>query len=194
MNRNGRQPDRHLIDGREMTVQEIADMLGVTKLALQGRRSRLGRPSYQTVVNMYRENCFGHYHDRSARYMVDGQWMTRKQIAEMLDISLSTLANWLCDNKGKSIADAVAWYRLYQTGERKRHHGQGGRKPKLYRVGSKTYSVPQVARMFGVTNSSVTFVLKHRNGDMAATIRHYKDRETRRTQKAEKDIMSILGF
>jgi hypothetical protein len=48
--------------------------------------------------------------------------------------------------------------------------------------------------MFGVANSSVTFVLKHRNGDMAATIRHYKDREIRRMQKAEKDIMSILGF
>jgi len=43
MNRKGRKPDRHLIDGREMTVQEIADMLGITKLALQGRRSRLGR-------------------------------------------------------------------------------------------------------------------------------------------------------
>jgi len=145
-------------------------------------------------VNMYRENCFGHYHDRSARYMVDGKWMTRKQIAGMLGISPSTLSNWLCDNKDKSIADAVAWFRMYQTGERKRHHGQGGRKPKLYRVGDKTYSMSQVARMFGVANSSVTFVLKHRNGDMAATIQHYRDRENRRARKAEKDIMSILGF
>lgn len=169
-------------------------MLEITKKALQGRRSRLGRPSYQTVVNMYRENCFGHYHDRSPRHMVDGQWMTRKQIAGMLAISPSTLANWLCDNKGKSIADAVAWFRQYQTGERKRYHGQGGRKPKLYRVGSKTYSVPQVARMFGVSLTSVRFVLKHRDGDMAATIRHYKDRENRKRQKAERDIMSILGF
>ena len=194
MSRKVRQPDRHLIDGREMTVQEIADMLGVTKLALQMRRSRLGRPSYQTVVNMYRENCFGNYHNRSARYMVDGKWMTRKQIAGMLEISPNTLANWLYQNKGKSIADAVTWFRQYQTGERKRYHGQGGRKPKLYRVGSKAYSVSQVARMFGVANSSVTFVLKRRNGDMAATIRHYKDRETRRAQKAEKAIMSILGF
>lgn len=187
-----KQPERHLIDGREMTVQEIADMLGVTKMALQGRRSRLGRPTYQTIVNMYRENQFGSDRDRSARYMVDGKWLTRKQIAGMLGISPNTLTNWLCDNKSKSIADAVAWFRMYQTGERKRHHGQGGAKPILYRVGRKTYSVPQVARMFGVSHTSVSFVLKHRNGDMAATIQHYKERENRKRQKAEKDILAIL--
>lgn len=190
--RKVRQPERHLVDGREMTVQEIADMLGVTKMALQGRRSRLGGPSYQVVVNMYRENQFGNDRDRSARYMVDGRWMSRRQIAGMLGISPRTLTNWLCDNKGKSIADAVAWFRMYQTGERKRHHGQGGRKPVLYRVGRQEYSVPQVARMFGVSHTAVAFVLKHRNGDMAATIRHYKERETQRKRKAEQDILAII--
>ncbi len=189
-----KQPERYLIDGREMTVQEIADMLGVTKMALQQRRSSLGRPTYQTIVNMYRENCFGNAGDRSPRYMVDGKWMTQKQIAGMLGISTSTLSNWLCDNKGKSISDAVAWFRMYQTGERKRHHGQGGAKPILYRVGRKEYSVPQVARMFGVSHTSVSFVLKHRNGDMTATIRHYKEREARQKRKAEKAIMEILEF
>lgn len=189
-----KQPERHLIDGREMTVQEIADMLGVTKMALQQRRSSLGRPTYQTIVNMYRENQFGTDHDRSARYMVDGKWMTRKQIAGMLGISTSTLTNWLYDNKGKSLLDAVEHYRRYLTGELNRHYARGGAKPILYRVGRKTYSVPQVARMFGVSHTSVSFVLKHRNGDMAATIQHYKERENRKRQKAEKDIMSILGF
>ena len=190
----GKKPELHRIDEREMTVQEIADMLGITKNALQGRRSRLGRPTYQVVVNMYRENQFGSTHDRSARYMVDGKWMTRKQIAEMLEISPKTLDNWLYANKGKDIGDAVAWFRQYQTGERKRHHGQGGRNPKLYRVGRKAYSVPQVARMFGVTHTSVAFVLKHRNGDMAATIRHYKEREARMKRRAEQAILGILGF
>lgn len=187
-----KQPERHLIDGREMTVQEIADMLGVTKMALQQRRSSLGGPSYQTIVNMYRENQFGSDRDRSARYMVDGKWMNRKQIAGMLGISTSTLTNWLCDNKGKSLLDAVEHYRRYQTGELNRHYARGGAKPILYRVGRKTYSVPQVARMFGVSHQSVCYVLKHRNGDMAATIQHYKERETRRTQKAERDILAIL--
>ncbi len=190
----GKKPELHRIDEREMTVQEIADMLGITKNALQGRRSRLGLPTYQVVVNMYRENCFGTDHDRSARYMVDGKWQTRKQIAEMLEISPKTLDNWLYANKGKDIGDAVAWFRQYQTGERKRHHGQGGRKPTLYRVGRKAYSVPQVARMFGVTHTSVAFVLKRRNGDMAATIQHYKEREARMKRRAEQAIMGILGF
>ena len=190
----GKKPELHRIDEREMTVQEIADMLGVTKNALQQRRSSLGRPTYQAVVNMYRENQFGNNHDRSARYIVDGKWMTRKQIAGMLGISPSTLTNWLYTNKGKDIGDAVAWFRQYQTGERKRHHGQGGRKPKLYRVWRKAYSVPQVARMFGVTHTSVAFVLKHRNGDMAATIRHYTEREARMKRRAEQAILGILGF
>ena len=190
----GKKPELHPIDEREMTVQEIADMLGVTKNALQGRRSRLGLPTYQVVVNMYRENQFGSAHDRSARYMVDGKWQTRKQIAEMLEISPKTLDNWLYANKDKDIGGAVAWFRQYQTGERKRHHGQGGRKPTLYRVGRKAYSVPQVARMFGVTHTSVAFVLKRRNGDMAATIQHYKEREARMKRRAEGQILEILGF
>lgn len=191
MSRGGKKPELHAVDGREMTVQEIADMLGITKNALYERRSKLGRPSYQAVVNMYRENQFGNTRDRSARHLVDGRWMSRRQIAGMLGISIKTLSQWLYVNRGKSMTDAVAHYRQYQTGERKRHHGQGGRKPVLYRVGRQEYSVPQVARMFGVSHTSVSFVLKRRDGDMAATLRHYREREARR---AEKKIMEILGF
>ena len=64
----------------------------------------------------------------------------------------------------------------------------------MYRAGWREYSVPQVARMFGVSHTSVSFVLKHRNGDMAAALRHYREREARQKRKAEKAIMEILGF
>lgn len=183
-----------MIDGREMTVAEIAGMLGITQYALENRRSRLGRPSYQVIVNMYRENQFGNTHDRSPRHMVEGQWMSRKQIAQMLGITTHTLANWLYTHPKQDMRAAISYYRQRQTGELKRGHGTDGRPPKLYRVGKRMISVPQVMRMFGVSHSAVHYVLKKRGGDMAATIRHYRELETRRKRKAEKEIMNILGF
>ncbi len=194
MSRGGRKPVRHMIDGREMTVAEIADMLGITQGALESRRSKLGRPSYQVIVNMYRENQFGNAHDRSPRHMVDGQWMSRKQIAQMLGVTPHTLANWLYTHPKQDMRAAISYYRQRQTDELKRGHGTDGRPPRLYKVGKRMISVPQVMRMFGVCHSAVHYVLKKRGGDMAATIRHYREREARRKRKAEKEIMRILGF
>ena len=193
MSRKHRQPARHPLDGKEMTAPEIAGMLGISLNTLYSRRSQLGGASYQVVVDTYRANLFGNYEDRSPRYMVDGRWMSRRQIADMLGISRQTLANWLSEHKGKTVQEAIAWYRGYQTGERKRGHGPG-RPGALYRAGRRTYTVSQVARMFGVTRTSVENVLKRRGGDMAATIRHYREREDKRKRMAEAEIMRILGF
>ena len=184
---------RHMVDGRDMTPPEIAGMLGISLNTLYSRRSQLGGASYQAVTDMYRANLFGNYADRSPRYMVDGQWMSRRQIAAMLGISRHTLANWFSKHKGKTVQDAIAYYRGYQTGERKRGHGDG-RPPILYRAGRKEYSVSQVARMFGVARTSGENVLKRRGGDMAATIRHYREREDKRKRMAEAEIMRILGY
>ena len=188
-----KQPERHLIDGREMTVQEIADMLGVTKMALQQRRSSLGRPTFQTIVNMYRENQFGSYRDRSSRYMVDGRWMSRKEICAELGIARITLANWFQRNKGHSLNEAIEHYRKVKSGEIKRGCGPG-RTPVRYRVGRKDWSVPDVARHFGVCAQSVRRVLDTRGGDMSAVLQHYREREEKKKRKAEQQIMDILGF
>ena len=189
---SGRKPfERHLVDGREMTTPEIADMLGITQTALYNRRSELGRgTSYQVIVDMYRANQFGSDHDRSARHMVDGRWMTRAQVAEMLGIRPHTLTCWLCDHKGKALRDAIEYYRqhLQQKGR------GGGQKPAVYRVGNRTYTARQVAQMFGVTRTAVNGALRRRGGDMAATIRHYKEREARKRRNAEQEIMRILGY
>ena len=56
MNPDGKKPELHQVDGRNMTVNEIAEMLGISRLSLQKRRSNLGGASYQTIVNMYRAN------------------------------------------------------------------------------------------------------------------------------------------
>ena len=188
-----RKPALHQVDGQIMTVAEIADMLEVSQNALKTRRNKLGVSSYQAIVNMYRENQFGNTHDRSPRHMVEWQWMSRKQIAQMLGITPHTLANWLYKHPKQDIRAAISYYRQRQTGELKRGHGPG-RPSTLYRVGKRMISVSQVARMFGVNRSSVNAWLKRHGGDMAAALRHYREREARQKRKAAKAIMEILGF
>ena len=193
MNPDGKKPELHQVDGREMTVNEIAAMLGISRMSLLKRRSLLGGMSYQTIVNMYRANQFGSYRDRSPRYMVDGRWMSRKEICEELGIARMTLANWFQRNKGHSLNEAIEHYRKVKSGEIK--HGSGpGRPPVRYRVGRKDWSVPDVARHFGVCAQSVRRVLEVRGGDMAAVIKHYREREEKKKRKAERAIMDILGF
>ncbi|MBQ1789017.1 MAG: hypothetical protein II008_02465 [Oscillospiraceae bacterium] len=193
MNPNGKPPEMHQVDGREMTVNEIAAMLGISRLSLLKRRSNLGGASYQTIVNMYRDNQFGTYHDRSSRYMVDGRWMSRKEICAELGIARMTLANWFQRNKGHSLNEAIEHYRKVKSGEIKRGCGPG-RPPVRYRVGRKDWSVPDVARHFGVCAQSVRRVLEVHGGDMAAVIKHYREREEKKKRKAERAIMDILGF
>lgn len=193
MNPNGKPPELHQVDGRKMTVNEIAEMLGISRMSLQKRRSLLGGASYQIIVNMYRENQFGSYRDRSPRYMVDGRWISRKEICAELGIARMTLANWFQRNKGHSLNEAIDYYRKVKSGEIK--HGSGpGRPPVRYRVGRKDWSVPDVARHFDVCEQSVRRVLEVRGGDMAAVIKHYREREEKKKRKAERAIMDILGF
>jgi uncharacterized protein YjcR len=180
-----------MVDGREMTVAEIAGRLGITKKALQVRRSRLGGASYQTIVNMYRENAIGS--DGCYRYMVDGRWMTTGQIADMLGVKAHTISSWRYQTKG-SMADAIAWFRQLQTGERKRYPGRGGCPPKKYRVRGRDYTVPGVAEKYGVSRQSVHQCLARRGGDMGAVLRFYQDKAKKKQRRAEDELMRILGY
>lgn len=191
MNRNGKPKALHPVDGRMMTVDEIADMLGMTRKALYVRRSRLGGASYQTIVDMYRSNAIGH--DKCFRYLVDGRWMTTRQIAKMLGIEAHTLSSYRWQNKA-SMEEAIAWYRQLQTGERKRNPGVGGRPAIRYRVGNHEYTVSQVAAKFDVKVQTVRKILQRRGGDMGAVLRFYREKDKRARAKAEKEIMRILGY
>ena len=190
MNRMERKPEMHRVDGREMTAVEIAQMLGITKNALRHRRNRLGGISMQAVVNMYRENQFGSYHDRAARYLIDGQWMTRTQIAEKLGVSPVSLSNRRCQ-RGESMAEAVEHFRQWnESGRKKNPLGNGGRPAQQYRVGSRYYTIPGVARKYGVAVPTVRrYVYAH---GMAEALKHYQGRGAQ--ARAEKEIMRILGY
>jgi predicted ArsR family transcriptional regulator len=194
MNRTGRKPDLHLVDGREMTLAEIAGMLGISKNALLCRRNRLGGISMQAVVNMYRENQFGSYHDRAARYRIEGEWLTLTQIAERLGVTAHAISSWRWNNRA-SMEEAVEHFRRWNEGGRKRNpQGLGGRPPKVYVVGNREYTVPGVARKYGKHQTSVRCMLKSRGGDMGKVLACYQAKERRKRARAEREIMRILGY
>ena len=192
------------VDGQMMTTKEIAGMLGITTRALYNRRQRLGKPSYQLVVNIYRQNQFGS--DKCRRYLIERRWLTRGQIAAELKIQPKTISTWRwkhrqSDGTPAPMADAVAYYRQYLTGELKRWHGYGGGRPcKAYPVGAgKTATVPDVMRRFGVSRAAVKSRLYYYGHDMGRVIESYerlaqrqKDRERERLEQAEKDILEII--
>lgn len=177
----------HQIDGRPMTVPEIAQMLGLTPAALQLRRSRLNGASYQVIVDMYRANQFGSYHDRAPRWMVEGRWMTLQDIADMLGIAKHSLINYRVKHPGASIAEAIEYYRTPRS-----RKGVGGRKATVYRVRGKDYTIPQVARRFGVDPQSVRRYVDHHS--MAEALEHYRARQSTREARAHREIMRILGY
>lgn len=183
-----------MVDGRGMTVAEIAQMLGITKNALHCRRTRMGGISYQAIVDMYRENQFGSYYDRAVRYLIEGEWLTQTQIAERLVVKPHTISAWRHDNRA-SMMEAVGHFRRWNEGGHKRNpQGLGGRPPKVYVVGNREYTVPGVARKYGKHVDSVRCMLKSRGGDMGKVLAFYQAKERWKRQRAEKEILRILGY
>lgn len=192
MNRTGRKPDLHMVDGREMTLAEIAGMLGISKSALRCRRNRMGGISYQAIVNMYRDNQFGSDHDRAPRYRIEGEWLTQAQIAERLGVKSHSITVWRYNNRA-GMEEAVEHFRRWNEGGRKRNP-RGGRPAQVYRVGNREYTVPGVARKYGMHPMSVRDMLRSRGGDMGKVLAFYQTKARKRQARAEQQILRILGY
>ena len=207
MSRGGKVPELHAVDGKQMTVDEIAAMLGCTKGALYLRRSRLGGISYQLVVDMWRRGQIGNNH--CFRYLIDGKWLTLKEIAAALKLSNPhTLTTWRSahrkpDGTPASMEDAIAYYRQYLTGELKRggKPGVSGRHWKEYLVNGKVWTVRDVARRYGLHIQTVHNSLHRYGHDMGRVLEFYGEKERRqkaleekRRKRAERKLMKILGY
>lgn len=171
MNLSGRKPDRHLIDGREMTGPEIASMLGVSYRAIQKRRSAMGGCSYQVIVDMYRQNQFGTKYDKWPRHLIHGKWMTIREAAAELGCHHHTLQNYRHmltrrDGKKPTLEAAYDYYRY----ERR---SPGGSVAKLYYVHGHKMTVAQAAEKYGTTvNALYRYMHKHRSTLETAVRRH----------------------
>lgn len=194
----------HPVDGRMMTTDEIAAMLGLTKAALYIHKSKLGGVSMQCVVNMFRSNMIGN--DRCKRYLIEGRWMTTGQIAGMLGIKTHSLVAWRNKHKRPDgtpapMDEAIAYFRQYQTGDRKRHNGEGGRPYKRHMVDGKAYSVKDISERYKVSVSAVYGRLQALDHDMGRVIAYYREKERRmraaeqrKKARAERQILRILGY
>lgn len=176
-----------MIDGVPMTIDQIADLLGVTKHALVVRRSNMGGCSYQLIVNMYRDNRFETKHDRGPRHLVGGEWITVKEAARRVGVQPDILTRYMKAH-GVTLAEAVAHYRKYQTGELARWPG---RAPRTYYVNGHLLTIRQAAEKYHTTENSLRmYIFKHKCSLQTAV----RQLEERRKKQAEKDIMKILGF
>lgn len=189
MYHGGRKPTLHMIDGVPMTIDQIADLLGTTRQALINRRYRYGGKSvsYQLIVNMYRDNRFETRHDRGARHLVNGEWITTKEAARRVGVQPATLTRYMKAN-GVTLAEALDHYRKYQTGELARWPG---RRPRTYYVNGKLLTIRQAAEQYHTSENSLRlYIVKHQCSLQTAV----RQLEERRKKRAEQDILNILGF
>ena len=181
-------PKKHLVDGEWMSVEEAADRTGLRRQQLYSLMHHK-RCSLQIAVNLYRENLALHGQGRADRHMIGGRWMTVRQAAEMLGVPRSTIQSYIYshrqpDGRPATLAEAVDAYR---SGAVK----HGGHPPRLHRVGRRMMTTFEAADMLGVNVQTLrTYMSKHK-ATLAQTIKYY---ETRKRRKAEKDILTILGF
>ena len=181
-------PKKHLVDGEWITVQEAADRMRLRRQQLYSLTHHK-RCSLQVAVNLYRENMVLHDQGRSDRHMVDGRWMSIRQAAEMLGLPVTTLQSYLYshrqpDGRPATLAEAVD---VYRSGAVK----HGGRPPSLHRVGRRMMTQAEAAEMLGVTLNAVRMHMSKHKATLAQTIKYYEQKQRR---KAEKDILTILGF
>ncbi len=180
-------PKKHLVDGEWMSVEEAAEMLGLRSKQIYSQMSQK-KCGLQAVVRMYREGyILGQ--GRAARHMVDGRWMTIKDAAEMLGVTMMAIYLWRFrhrkpDGSMPSLAETVAAYR---SGEVKR----SGKLPKQHRVAGKLMTMREAAEMMGVSyNTMQLYTYKHRCS-LDKAVKHYK---AQKKQRAEREILRILGY
>ena len=185
--KGGSRPTLHMIDGKQMTVNEIAAMLGVKRNVLINRRSTMGGISYQAIVNMYRDGQFLTKHDRWPRHLVHGRWMTVKQVADELDCKPHSIENWRYkyrDKAGKKPTLEEAYDHFKGAPKRGR-----GKEPEKHRVRGKMMTVKEAADKYGTTVNSLRQMMSRHNCTLDAAVKRL---EARRTKMAEKAILEIL--
>lgn len=185
-----RPPGKYLVDGKMLTVAEIAQLMDTTVTGMRIRHSRLG-VSYQTMVDMYRAGQFGSRKTGIRKpHLIDGRWLSEREIAAELGISKKALANWRIthrkpDGTKPTMEEAIEHYRLYVASGRKRA------KPKVHRVKGRDMTVAEAAKMLGCTEVALRSSMSWNKESLAAAV---KRQERLKARRAEKEILRILGF
>lgn len=178
---------KHLVDGKWMSIAEAAEMLGLRPQQIYCQMSAK-RCGLQAVVRMYHENyILGQ--GRAARYMVDGRWMTIKDVAEMLGVTRQAIYLWRFKRKRPdgslpSMAEVVAAYRSGEVRYR-------GKQPKQHRVGGKLMTLREAAEMVGVSYAAMQRYTYNHRCSLDRAVNYY---EAKKRGNAEREILRILGY
>ena len=175
-------------------MAQAADMLGVKRQAIYQLMSK-NQCGLQVAVNMVRDNLALGGQGRSDRHMVDGKWVTVRQLAELLGTRPTNLRSWSyrhCDKNGRP-ASMQAAADAFRAGLHR-----GGCQPVLHRVNGRAVTVAQVAAKYGMRAASVRTRMSLKRCSLAECARYYerkrKRREDRKRQEAARNILRILGY
>ena len=191
MNNNGRPKELHTVDGRQMTVDEVAGMLGLTRRALWTRRSAMGGISYQAIVDMYRANMLGSRNDRWERHLVDGEWITVEEAARRCGCATASIQHWRGRHKDArgnrpTLKEAMDHFMKIKTGEQPRWPGM---KPKKHRVDGHWMTIAEAAEKYKLSENSLRLYMHRHHSTLNSAVRGLEDR---RKQAAVRAILAIL--
>lgn len=177
---------KHLVDGRWVTVEEIAAEIGLTRQQMYSI-IWYRKCSLQTAVTLVRTHQIFNGGNRADVHWVDGRWMTAKECADMLGITTSAIQDWRYahkrpDGKMPLMSEAVAAYR---TGQVKR----GGSRPKYHKVKGREITVKEAADRVGVGITTLRSYMHKRGVSLATAMRYY---EAKKQRRAEQAILNIL--
>ena len=176
----------HYVDGRETTVGEVAEEMGLTRQQLYNLMWHR-QCGLQTAVNLIRDNMALNGQGKAGLWMVKGKWMTIRQAAEMLGLTHDQIYQWMRrhrqpDGSLGRLSDAMDAFR-----ENRVIHG--GTAPKQHRVNGRVMTTFEAAEKLGVSVNAVRAYMHKHKASLATTIRHY---EKRKLKQAEKGILAIL--
>lgn len=175
------------IEGKQMTLKEIAEMIGVTREQLY-RYHTNHQASYGAIVRWWRDGLvrFGPKPGmRPAVHMVDGKWMTDTEIADAVGVNVQSIRN-RCSMHQCTRAEAAQYYKEINAGIRKRHRGGIPLRHKVHGVWITEYEAAEKYR----TKCGTLRAYRYKHGCSLDTA--VRKLEARRQRRAEKTILNIL--
>jgi transposase len=179
---------KHLVDGEWMTVSEAAARLAIKPQQIYHQMSAR-KCGLQAVVRMYRDGMIIGQ-GRAARYMVGGKWMTIRDAAEMLGVTVNAIRMWMyrhrhMDGSQSTLSEAIAAYRDGRVTR------QRGRVAVQYYVGRKPMTIQDAADMLGVSRNCIQLYMHRHRCSLARAVKFY---DAKKRKRAEHEIMKILGY